>query len=131
MDKVILHIGDTVTHVTWGEGTVTDADEEFCTVRFAEKELTFRLPDAFNKGFLTSDDAEIIDENEDWKEEEEVVEEEEVEVDEGEEDGSSTLVSSSFEQLGFFGVLSAILFAYILSDKMRGPIFGGTGDDLF
>ena len=79
MEKVILKPGDTVQHTTLGEGTVTVADEEFCTVRFETREAMFRLPDAFEDGFLSSEDAEIIEDDEDIEEEEV---EEEVEKDE-------------------------------------------------
>ena len=79
MEKVILKPGDTVQHTTLGEGTVTVADEEFCTVKFETREAMFRLPDAFEEGFLSSEDAEIIEDDEDIEEEEvdEEVEEEE------------------------------------------------------
>ena len=53
IDKVILHIGDKVTHSTLGDGIVTVVDEEYVTIKFAEEELTFRLPDAFENGFLS------------------------------------------------------------------------------
>lgn len=72
MEKVILKPGDTVQHTTLGEGTVTVADEEFCTVRFETREAMFRLPDAFEDGFLTSEDAQIIEDEDDYEEEEEV-----------------------------------------------------------
>ena len=75
MEKVILKPGDYVTHPSLGEGTVTVADEEFCTVKFESREAMFRLPDAFEEVFLSSEDAEIIEEDEDI-EEEEVAEEE-------------------------------------------------------
>lgn len=75
MARIILHVGDIVTHSTLGEGVVTIVDDEYCTIKFASKELTFRLPDAFEKGFLSSDSAQIIydeeDENDDEVEEEE------------------------------------------------------------
>lgn len=58
MARVLLHIGDKVTHTTLGEGVVTVADKEFATIKFATDELTFRLPDAFLKGFLRSKDLE-------------------------------------------------------------------------
>lgn len=58
MARVHLHIGDKVTHTTLGEGVVTVADEEYATIKFATDELTFRLPDAFLKGFLRSKDLE-------------------------------------------------------------------------
>ena len=64
MAKVILHIGDKVTHQTLGEGVVTIVDDEYVTVKFATKELTFPLPNAFEKGFLKADDAiYIVDED--------------------------------------------------------------------
>ena len=75
MEKVILKPGDIVRHTTLGEGTVTVADDEFCTVKFESREAMFRLPDAFEEGFLSSEDAEIIEEDEDI-ENEEVAEEE-------------------------------------------------------
>ena len=78
MEKVILKPGDTVQHATLGEGTVTVADEEFCTVKFETREAMFRLPDAFEEGFLSSEDAEIIEDDEDIEDDEE---EEEVEED--------------------------------------------------
>ena len=64
MEKVILKPGDSVIHPSLGEGTVTVADEEFCTVKFESREAMFRLPDAFEEGFLSSEDAEIIEEDE-------------------------------------------------------------------
>ncbi len=74
--RVILHIGDTVTHFLLGTGVVTIADEEYCTVKFEKEELTFRLPEAFEEGFIASNDAEIKDDDD--IEEEEVLEEDEV-----------------------------------------------------
>ena len=65
MEKVILKPGDSVIHPSLGEGTVTVADEEFCTVKFESREAMFRLPDAFEEGFLSSEDAEIIEDDED------------------------------------------------------------------
>lgn len=65
MAKVILHIGDTVTHSTLGEGVVTIVDDEFVSIKFATDELTFRLPDAFENGLLISDDAQFIEDPED------------------------------------------------------------------
>ena len=58
MARVLLHVGDKVTHTTLGEGVVTVADEEYATIKFATDELTFRLPDAFLKGFLRSKELE-------------------------------------------------------------------------
>lgn len=55
MSRLQLHIGDKVTHTTLGEGIVTVADAEYATIKFATDELTFRLPDAFFKGFLKSE----------------------------------------------------------------------------
>ena len=101
LDKVILHIGDKVTHSQWGEGIVTDADEEFCTIQFADKELTFRLPDAFENGFLTSEDAELIEddwddeEDEEDSEEDDECEEEEEEDEPDEEDEPETVSFAS------------------------------------
>ncbi len=70
MEKVILKPGDTVRHASLGEGTVTVADEEFCTVKFESREAMFRLPDAFEEGFLSSKDAVVIPDEEDLEEEE-------------------------------------------------------------
>ena len=69
MTRIILHIGDKVTHTTLGKGVVTIVDEEFVTIKFVSDELTFRLPDAFEKGFLSSKDAVIIPDEEDVEEE--------------------------------------------------------------
>lgn len=77
MEKVILKPGDTVIHPSLGEGTVTVADEEFCTVKFESREAMFRLPDAFEEGFLSSEDAEIIEDDEDIDDEEVAEEEDE------------------------------------------------------
>ena len=41
MEKVILKPGDSVIHPSLGEGTVTVADEEFCTVKFESREAMF------------------------------------------------------------------------------------------
>lgn len=75
MEKVILKPGDIVKHESLGEGVVTNADEEFCTVKFESRDAMFRLPDAFEDCFLTSDDAVIIDDDDELEEEEELVEE--------------------------------------------------------
>ena len=71
MARIIFHIGDKVTHTTLGGGVVTVADEEYVTIKFATDELTFRLPDAFEKGFLSSEYAIIEDSQEEGDEEEE------------------------------------------------------------
>ncbi len=62
MTRFILHVGDKVTHTTLGEGVVSIVDEDYVTVKFVEEELTFRIPDAFYKGFLTS---EAVEKNKD------------------------------------------------------------------
>ena len=59
MARTLLHIGNKVTHTKLGEGVVIVADEEFATIKFATEELTFRLPDAFYKGFLRSEDIDM------------------------------------------------------------------------
>ena len=93
MSRIILHIGDKVTHTTYGEGVVTVVDEEYCTVKFEEEELTFRLPDAFENGFLQSNDAIYVPDEEadeeDWDDEED---EEEDEEDDEEEDEDEDFV---------------------------------------
>ncbi len=71
MEKVILKPGDSVIHPSLGEGTVTVADNKFCTVKFESREAMFRLPDAFEEGFLTSKDAQIIEDEDVFEEEEE------------------------------------------------------------
>ena len=43
MEKVILKPGDSVIHPSLGEGTVTVADDEFCTVKFESREAMFSL----------------------------------------------------------------------------------------
>lgn len=78
MGKVILKSGDRVLHKSFGQGIVTNADDEFCTVKFETKEAMFRLPEAFEEGFLTSEDATILDDEEDVENEMEVDEEEEL-----------------------------------------------------
>ncbi len=52
MAEFILHKGDKVMSHQYGEGVVTAVDEGLCTVRFAAKEVSFRVPDAFEKGRL-------------------------------------------------------------------------------
>ena len=57
MKPIILHIGDRVHHKTLGHGIVIAVYEDYCTARFGEKEANFRIPEAFVRGFLTSEDA--------------------------------------------------------------------------
>ena len=57
MKQIILHIGDRVHHKTLGDGVVIVVNEDYCTARFGEKEANFRIPEAFVRGFLTSEDA--------------------------------------------------------------------------
>jgi uncharacterized membrane protein YcjF (UPF0283 family) len=57
MKPIILHIGDRVHHKTLGDGVVIAVNEDYCTARFREKEANFRIPEAFVRGFLTSEDA--------------------------------------------------------------------------
>ena len=59
MKPIILHIGDRVHHKTLGDGIVIVVNEDYCTARFGEKEANFRIPEAFVRGFLTSEDARI------------------------------------------------------------------------
>ena len=59
MKPIILHIGDRVHHKTLGDGVVIAVNEDYCTARFGEKEANFRIPEAFVRGFLTSEDAKI------------------------------------------------------------------------
>lgn len=83
MLRVKLSEGKAVSHPTLGTGIVLSADDEFCTIRFASKEAMFRLPDAFEKGFLSSPEAiltEVPGEEDYEEEEEELIEEEEEEV---------------------------------------------------
>ena len=124
MAKVILHIGDKVTHSTLGEGVVTIVDDEFVTIKFATDELTFRLPDAFRNGFLTSEAAiisgnldDVDDEYEDEEEEddEEDEEEGEEEDDEDEEEleeiapkSEPSPVQATERKVGLWGVLIAL-----------------------
>lgn len=55
MSRIILHVGDKVTHSTLGEGVVTIVDGQYVTIKFSEDERTFRVPNAFFKGFLSHD----------------------------------------------------------------------------
>ena len=57
MKHIILHIWDRVHHKTLGGGVVIAVNEDLCTVRFSEKEAYFRIPEAFVRGYLTSEDA--------------------------------------------------------------------------
>lgn len=106
MAKVILHIGDKVTHKTLGEGVVTIVDDEYVTIKFTTDELTFRLPDAFRNGFLTSEAA-IITGNlvDDYDDDED---EDEEKGDDGEEyednRGNKTIIEDE-PQLSFFSKL--------------------------
>lgn len=50
-----------VLHKSFGEGVVACQFEDTVTVRFDEKELDFKLPDAFIKGFLYCSDNEVVD----------------------------------------------------------------------
>ena len=115
MTKVILHIGDTVTHSTLGEGVVTIVDDEFVTIKFATDELTFRLPDAFENGFLSSQDAEFVEEDEeedeDWEEDEneEDEDEEEEEEDADDDESPAPTPAPTENNLGCLGSLVAIL----------------------
>lgn len=56
MKPIILHIGDQVHHKTLGDGVVISVDDDYCTARFGEKEASFRISDAFVRGFLSSVD---------------------------------------------------------------------------
>ena len=51
-------IGQKVNHKTFGEGTIIALDGEYLTVQFAEKEGSFKHPDAF-QGFLKAVDPTI------------------------------------------------------------------------
>ena len=122
MAKVILHIGDKVTHKTLGEGVVTIVDDEYVTIKFATDELTFRLPDAFRNGFLTSDaaiikgdldddyddDEEEDDDDDDYGDEDDEDEEDDDEGEDGEEYEDNvddkTIVEDE-PRLGFFSKL--------------------------
>ena len=59
MKPIILHIGDRVHHKTLGDGLVIAINEDYCTAQFGEKEAYFRVPEAFVRGFLSSEDARI------------------------------------------------------------------------
>ena len=56
MKPIIIHIGDRVHHKTLGDGHVIMVNEDYCTARFGEKEANFRIPEAFVRGFITSED---------------------------------------------------------------------------
>lgn len=59
MKPIIMHIGDQVHHKTLGDGVIVSMNDDYCTARFGEKEASFRIPDAFVRGFLSSADAKI------------------------------------------------------------------------
>ena len=67
--EVHLQTGDIVRHKKFGAGTVTAVDKGFCTVSFKSREAMFRLPEAFEDGFLTSDKVILTDEQEEQVEE--------------------------------------------------------------
>ena len=60
MKQIILQVGDRVHHKTLGDGVVIAVNEDYCTARFGEKEANFRIPEAFVRGFLTSEDAKLV-----------------------------------------------------------------------
>ena len=123
MEKVILKPGDTVHHDSLGEGIVTVADEEFITVKFESREVMFRLPDAFEDGFLTSEDAQIIGDEDDYEEEEE----EEEEDDEDDSSQKATRIMPAKPQEHKKGIsVMAIILAIIM-----GIIFVPIGIHLF
>ena len=95
---------------------MTIIDDEYVTIKFATDELTFRLPDAFRNGFLTSeaaiitsnlnDDYENDDEEDEEDEDEEDDDDEEEEEEEEEEDnGGDNTVIEDEPRLGFFSKL--------------------------
>ena len=75
MKPIILHIGDRVHHKTLGHGIVIAVNDDYCTARFGEKEANFRIPEAFVRGFLTSEDARFGSEDSDEQMVEEIISE--------------------------------------------------------
>ena len=59
MKQIYLHIGDRVKHQSLGHGIVIAVSEDLCTARFGTKEAIFRIPEAFVRGYLSSEDARI------------------------------------------------------------------------
>ena len=59
MKQIYLHIGDRVKHQSLGHGIVIAVSEDLCTARFGTKEANFRIPEAFVRGYLSSEDARI------------------------------------------------------------------------
>ena len=59
MKPIFVHVGDRVHHKTLGDGIVVSVNDDYCTARFGEKEANFRIPEAFVRGYLTSQDARI------------------------------------------------------------------------
>lgn len=55
-------LGEVITNVRYGEGKVTEQKEKYITVEFAVGTKSFLLPDAFSKGFLTSEKPHIMSE---------------------------------------------------------------------
>lgn len=153
MSRIILHVGDKVTHTTYGEGVVTIVDGDFCTVKFEAEELTFRLPNAFENGFLTPQDAIYVpddEDEEDWDEEDddEDEDEEDDEEDEDEDEKEETLnyvapkpavrpvapEAPKERKLGWLGWLIAIAFpaSYTLPFAIIGLIiYLGTESTFF
>ena len=53
--STLIKIGDTVSHKSFGKGTITRFDGKQLEIKFGNQIKTFIYPDAFNKGFLTQD----------------------------------------------------------------------------
>ena len=61
-------VGMPVSHKTFGNGTVTDQTRSTITVKFVFGDKRFVMPDAFVDGFLATDDPELIEQFNQYRE---------------------------------------------------------------
>ena len=54
-------LGMIVTHKKWGEGLATECDGKRITIEFDVGEKIFQIPQAFEKGYLTSEYPEFLE----------------------------------------------------------------------
>ena len=46
-------VGDTVTHKSFGSGSITSLDDRYIVIRFSSSEKKFLFPQCFEKGFFS------------------------------------------------------------------------------
>lgn len=123
MKPIILHIGDRVHHKTLGDGVVIAVNEDYCTVRFGEKEANFRVPEAFVRGFLTSEDARFGSDETKEQPIEETIPEGEKQTEEKKGNGCAL---ATFILMGVF-VLTPFLVYYIWHYGKTGEVADAVG----